>query len=95
MDTKPSREEDELQPEATGTDAITRDITGEVHVHPVEDSDPGTRIYVVRKGDTPGSIAQRFYGDSDQFRRILDANRDRIDDEDRLEVGSELRIPPA
>lgn len=94
MSTKPSREEEELQPEDTGTPEITRDITGEMHVHPVEDSDPATRVYVVRDGDTLGSIARRFYGDENQFRRIVEANRDRIDDEDRLEIGSELRIPP-
>lgn len=94
MDTKPSREEDELQPEATGTDAITRDITGETHVHPIEVSDPATRVYVVRKGDTLGSIARKFYGDPDKYTLIIAANRDRLDDEDRPEVGAELRIPP-
>ncbi len=93
-ETKPPRKENELQPGDTGTPAITRDITGETHVHPIAESDPGTRVYVVREGDTLGGIAKRFYGDANKFRRVLDANRDRIDDQDRLEIGAELRIPP-
>jgi nucleoid-associated protein YgaU len=93
MDTKPPREDDELQPQSTGTDAITRDITGETHLHPIEESDPGTRVYTVRKGDTLDSIARRFYGDPDKYVLIIAANRDRLDDDDRPEVGAELRIP--
>ncbi len=78
----------------TGTDSIQRDITGETHVRPepLPDEEP-VRIYVIREGDTLAGIAKRFYGDESQWLRILDANRDRVDDEDRLEPGTELRIP--
>jgi nucleoid-associated protein YgaU len=86
-------EEDELQPEATEVPEITRDITGETHLHSVIDPDAEIRMYLVREGDTLRKLAIRFYGDEAQFNRIIEANRDRLGDEDELIVGSELRIP--
>lgn len=48
-------------------------------------------VYVVRKGDTLGSIATRFYGDASRYLMIAAVNR--IADPDRLVVGQELVIP--
>lgn len=61
--------------------------------------DPGgadrrtSRTYTVKRGDTLSSIAQEMYDDSRQLRKILDANRDRIPDPDRLRPGQVLVIP--
>lgn len=49
--------------------------------------------YTVVPGDTLSAIAQRFYGDANQFRRIFQANRDRLDDPDRIFAGQVLRVP--
>lgn len=49
--------------------------------------------YVVRKGDTLGSIAERTLGSRDQWRTIARAND--IDDPSQLEVGRRLTIPSA
>ncbi len=72
---------------------IERDITGEEHLkpEPIEGSD--VRMYRVRQGDTLGKIARRVYGDENEYKRIIDANRDRLGDNDEPIVGSELRIP--
>ncbi len=51
------------------------------------------RRYTVVAGDTLGSIAQRFYGDPSQWRRIFEANRDQISNPDRIFPGQVLRIP--
>ena len=51
--------------------------------------------YTVQAGDTLSKIAKEFYGDSDQYRRIFEANRDKLDDADNVRVGQELTIPPA
>ena len=56
-------------------------------------SPAGTKTYVVVKGDSLSKIAQRFYGDSDDWRRIFEANRDQIKDPDLIHPGQELRIP--
>jgi hypothetical protein len=47
--------------------------------------------YTIRKGDTLGAIAARFYGDAARFPLIVAANR--ISNPDRLVVGNELVIP--
>lgn len=50
-----------------------------------------TTTYVVRKGDTLGVIAKRFYGRMGAYTLIVAANR--IRNPDRLRVGQELVIP--
>jgi nucleoid-associated protein YgaU len=56
--------------------------------------DPGqTEVYTVRSGDSLYSIATEFYGDGTKWRVIADENG--LDDDNRLTVGQELRIPPA
>jgi len=50
-------------------------------------------MYVVEPGDTLGSISKRFYGNSGDYKRILDANRDKIENRDLISVGQELTIP--
>jgi nucleoid-associated protein YgaU len=51
--------------------------------------------YEVQSGDTLATIAQQFYGDGTQWRRIYDANKDAIGaDPDKLKLGMMLKIPP-
>jgi nucleoid-associated protein YgaU len=51
--------------------------------------------YEVQSGDTLATIAQQFYGDSTQWRRIYDANKDAIGaDPDKLKLAMTLKIPP-
>ncbi len=60
-----------------------------------ESSPAGPRTYKVRPGDYPWKIAQKVYGDGQHYKRILEANRDRINAEGtNLKVGMELVIPP-
>ncbi len=55
----------------------------------------GERQYTVQPSDTLSGIAQKMYGRSAQWRKIHQANRDRIENPDRLKAGTVLRIPPA
>ena len=87
------KKEDELQPEATRVPEISRDITGEVHLNPVIDPEAEVRMYLVRPGDTLRKLAVKFYGDEEQFNRIIEANRDKLGNNDELIIGQELRIP--
>jgi nucleoid-associated protein YgaU len=55
----------------------------------------GGESYEVQSGDTLATIAQQFYGDPTQWRRIYDANKDAIGaDPDKLKLGMKLTIPP-
>lgn len=55
----------------------------------------GERSYTVRKGDSLSKIAQREYGDAQQWRRIYESNRDIIDNPDLIYPGQVLRLPVA
>jgi nucleoid-associated protein YgaU len=53
------------------------------------------QTYTVQKGDTLSHIAKQFYGKASGWSAIFDANRDQLDDPDRIQPGQVLRIPPA
>jgi LysM repeat protein len=50
-------------------------------------------FYTVKRGDTLGRIARKFYGNTARYPLIVSANR--ISDPDRLAVGRRLVIPDA
>src|SRR5215207_10448597 len=54
---------------------------------------PGFILYTVVAGDTLRKIAERFYGDENQWPRIFNANRDQITNPDQIQVGWVLTIP--
>ncbi len=49
--------------------------------------------YDVVSGDTLSGIAERFYGDSNAYQKIFDANKDQLRDPDKIKVGQKLRLP--
>ncbi|WP_370869857.1 YidB family protein [Methylobacter sp.] len=51
------------------------------------------RTYTVSSGDTLSKIAKQFYSDANQWPRIFDANRDILNNPDRISPGQHLRIP--
>jgi uncharacterized protein YidB (DUF937 family) len=56
---------------------------------------PPEQWYTVAPGDSLSKIAKRYYGDAQQWRRIYDANRERVKDPDLIQPGWRLRIPDA
>lgn len=50
------------------------------------------QTYTVAKGDNLSKIAKHFYGRQD-WKRIFDANRDQLDNPDKIHPGQVLRIP--
>jgi nucleoid-associated protein YgaU len=55
----------------------------------------GEQSYTVQKGDTLSHIAQKHYGKASKWHAIFDANRDRIDDPDKIFPGQVLKLPDA
>jgi nucleoid-associated protein YgaU len=51
------------------------------------------KIHIVRTGETLSDISYKYYGSSNKWRKILDANRSQIKDANRLRPGTELIIP--
>ena len=56
---------------------------------------PAAQTYTVAKGDSLSKIAKHFYGNANRWRPIFDANRDQLDDPDRIKPGQVLKIPAA
>lgn len=50
--------------------------------------------YTVKSGDTLSKISRQFYGDSNEYMRIFYANRDKLNDPDKIQAGQQLVIPP-
>ena len=55
----------------------------------------GMQTYTVQKGDTLSHIAKHHYGKSGKWHAIFEANRDQLDDPDRIFPGQVLKLPDA
>jgi nucleoid-associated protein YgaU len=49
--------------------------------------------YTVKAGDNLSKISRQYYGDADEYMRIFYANRDKLRDPDKIQVGQQLVIP--
>lgn len=56
-------------------------------------SAPQAQTYTVVSGDTLSKIAKHYYGNANDWPKIFDANRDKLSNPDRINVGQVLRIP--
>ncbi len=55
----------------------------------------GTQTYTVQPGDTLSKIARQFYGNSNAYMKIFEANRNQLDNPDKIKAGQQLVIPAA
>ena len=77
----------------TGPDGGPDAIIPVVFAEAIMDDYDGFRAHTIRDGETLYSIAQEYYENPNNYQRIIDANPQRIDDVDELEVGQTLRVP--
>jgi nucleoid-associated protein YgaU len=52
------------------------------------------QTYEVKSGDNLSKISKQFYGDPNEYMRIFYANRDKLNDPDKIQIGQQLIIPP-
>jgi len=50
--------------------------------------------YTVQKGDSLSKIAKQELGDANAWQKIFEANRDVLDDPDKIFPGQTLTLPP-
>lgn len=55
----------------------------------------GERTYTIESGDTLSKIAKEQLGRASAWRDIFEANRDVIDNPDRIFPGQVIKLPPA
>lgn len=53
----------------------------------------GEQTYTIEKGDTLSAIAKRFYGKPKYWHQVYEANRDTIEDPDRIFPGQTIKLP--
>ena len=54
-----------------------------------------TKYYTIQSGDSLSKIAQQHYGDPNAYNKIFEANREVIEDPDKIYPGQQIRIPNA
>jgi nucleoid-associated protein YgaU len=54
----------------------------------------GGQTYEVKSGDNLSKISKQYYGNPNEYMRIFYANRDKLRDPDKIQVGQKLSIPP-
>jgi nucleoid-associated protein YgaU len=56
-------------------------------------AEPAVVTYTVQKGDSLSKIAKEFYGDAREWKKIYEANKERIKNPDLIQPGWVLTIP--
>ncbi|HMB57074.1 MAG TPA: LysM peptidoglycan-binding domain-containing protein [Arenimonas sp.] len=74
----------DVQAKVTSTEQIISDGGG---------GGGGEQSYTVVSGDTLSHIAKHFYGKASKWPAIFEANRDQLNDPDKIKPGQVLKIP--
>lgn len=72
--------------ETVNADAV--DVTEPPAAVPVQ-----VQYYTIQKGDTLYAVAKEFYGNGMKYPEIFEANREVIEDADKIYPGQKIRIP--
>lgn len=54
----------------------------------------GGSTYTVKSGDSLSKIAKNELGDANAWKKIFEANKDMLDDPDKIFPGQVLKLPP-
>lgn len=74
-------------------DDITADITIDSSLPQPPPAGGPKQTYKVQPGDSLSKIAKQFYGNANDYVRIFEANKDRLNDPNKIQIGQELVIP--
>ncbi len=74
---------------------LTCDIAIDPSLAPPKPAAPETKTYTVQPGDTLSKIAKEFYGNAGAYMKIFEANKDKLTDPNKIQVGQVLEIPNA
>src|SRR4029079_8068879 len=83
---------DEIKKINPRMDDITAEFPVDESLKPPVQADQHTaaqrpQMCKVKPGDTLSKISKEFYGSANQYMRIFDANKDKLSDPDKIQVG--------
>ena len=70
------------------------DVIAQIDVAPGS-ATAAAQTYTVKAGDTLSKIAKEHLGDANAYMAIFEANRDQLNDPDKIKPGQVLKIPAA
>ena len=77
-----------------GVSSVNDDgLTAPAAPKPAAAAPAATRYYTIKSGDSLSKIAEAMYGDSGQYDKIFEANKEVIGDPDKIYPGQQIRIP--
>lgn len=76
-----------------GFSDLTCDIGIDSSMAPPKPPAPEAKTYTVQPGDTLSKLAKQFYGNATSYMKIFDANKDKLTDPNKIQVGQVLKIP--
>jgi len=56
--------------------------------------EPSVEYYTIVSGDSLSKIAKTYYGNAMDYTKLFEANKEVIEDPDRIYPGQKIRIPP-
>ena len=68
-------------------------VNGDGLTAPEPPAEAAVEYYVIESGDTLWAIAEKFLGAGNRYPEIFEANREVIEDPDRIFPGQKIRIP--
>ena len=69
------------------------DVIAEIKIDP--NAKQAQTTYTVKSGDTLSKIAKEHLGDANAYMKIFNANKDQLNDPDKIKPGQVLKIPTA
>ena len=84
---------DALKTVPTWKDELNAQIDVVAPAAPAAAAAPAAKTYTVQSGDTLSKIAKAHLGDANAYMKIFEANRDKLSDPDKIQVGQVLTIP--
>ncbi|MBK9127297.1 MAG: LysM peptidoglycan-binding domain-containing protein [Phycisphaerales bacterium] len=88
----PPQQYEELPPVSSPT-MTPRASRAEAPPPMAEPSPRGGRVHVVSRGETLSSISRQYYGTPNRWRDIWNANKAKVPDPKKMQVGTRLVIP--
>lgn len=74
-------------------DPTFSDLSADISVDSSLPAPAADKTYTVKAGDTLSKIAGELLGNSGDYMKIFEANKDKLSDPNKIQVGQELKIP--